>query len=148
MRESFSSQSAQQFPSPYSSENVIFYQLSVRKTLIQRCTLYAVVIYFRFRSVHLHLGSSSSVVRRQPSSVVFSSSARLQSVVRSFIYRLLQPSFDRSTSPLDYDIARGSHANSFGQVPLQSCRELCIVLSSAGLKKTTPSPSTLGSNYH
>ena len=84
---------------------------------------FAVILYFRF-AVHR---SSGFIFVRRPSSTVFSR-LLLSTVVFSpsfVIYRPFQPSFDRSTSPLDYDIARGSHANSIEQVPLQSCRKLC-----------------------
>jgi len=74
-------------------------QLSVRETLIliQRCTFRsAVVIPFCHRLLPF---SSSSLVNR-----------RLQSVVRPSTV-IFSPSSDRSTSPLDYDIARGSRVN-------------------------------------
>ena len=129
----------------YSSENIILVSYP-RKTLIifNAVHWFAVILYSR--SV-VHRSSGFIFVRRQPSSVVFSRQPS-SSVRRSFVYRPLQPSSDRSASPLDYDITIGSHANLIEQVPLQSCRKRCIVLSSAGPKKTTPSPSTLGSNYH
>ena len=88
--------------------------------LIQRCTFRSAVVFFRSRrllSSTVVFSPSSLVDRRlQP---VFSSSSLLLLVNRPssvvnrllFIYRPLQPSFDRSISPLDYDIARGSCVN-------------------------------------
>ena len=116
-------------------------QLSVRdlETLIifNAVQLFAVILYFRF-AVHRSSGFIFAArlllllpIVYRPSSVIsrLPSSARLPSpLVRHPI-----------VLPLYRHRLRGSHANPIEQVPHQSCtcRKLCIVLSSAGLKKTT-----------
>jgi len=86
-------------------------------------------IYFRFRLPFVFI-RSSTVVRRQPSTVIRSST------VFSSRHPLVLPLYD-----IDPEVRS---SNSIKQVPLQSCRKLCIVLSSAGSKKTPSSPFYTG----
>ena len=112
------------------SENSYSSQLSERNIIISTLYIVSPSSSTSVLSFIARLGSSSSVVRRQPSSVIFSCQPS-SSVRRSFVYRPLPPSFDRSTSPLDYDIARGSHAtrsNKFLFSRVASCATCCRLL--------------------
>ena len=139
--------SSQQFPSHQFlliRQRVYSSQLSVRDTTVINSTLYIArrhpLLPF-YRSVFVYIRSS-----RRSSSSSSSSSDRLPSVVSRLPSSVRLPSSARLPSPsvrhpivlpLYRHRLRGSHTNPIEQVPQQSCRKLCIVLSFAGLKKTT-----------
>ena len=110
-------------------------------------TFWFAVILFR-SAVHL-LSVFVFCRRLLPFTVVFSSSARQPSVVRrqpSTVLFSRHPTVPHRRSTTTSPEVRAS--TSIEQVPHLSCRKLCYVLSSAGLKKTTSSPSSLGSVSH
>ena len=118
----------------------------VRETLLylQRCTfLFRRRLHPFFRLLHAVRRSSSVFpLVYSPPSVV----NRLPLVVCHRLPVIFSPSSDRTSPPLNHDISTEVRTSTLiERFHHLSSRELCNVLSSAGLKKTTPSPSSLGS---